>query len=198
MKYLNFLAFVATVMLIMTSCGKENLTTTIDNIPEVEPVVEEVVEEGTSPSYASIAATGEAALGTFVFDSITMEVNNHSLVFPSNFIGAPDVIFITAWFPTETETDIQEGTISIPDAETISQEGIDAWDAWVADGSDPDTRPDLFSPDSPYLTEYTSTITYEISNITATTVDVVVAGSITDADGNSTEVSGSFSADRYY
>lgn len=198
MKYLNFIVVAALAIFVFASCEKESTTETTDNVPVLEPVTE-VVVDNNPPSYARIANSGQSALARFVFDSTTMEVNNYSLVLPSNLIGAPDVVFASTWLPAaSTETEIQAITYTIDDVETISQAGIDAWDAWVANGSDPNTMPDLFSPNSPFVTRYTATLTYDISNITATTADVTVSGSIVDSSGNSTPLSATITADRYY
>lgn len=196
MKYIKFLVVLVTVTLIMTSCGKENLTITDDNIPEVESVVEIVDDNSTPPSYAAVANSGEAALATFFLDSAATAVHNYSLVAPSSMVGAPEAVFVTAWDPNlDTETGLEETTYVIEDVliQTISQEGIDAFEDWEANGSDPDAIPDL----NLYVTIYTGTITYDVSNITADTADVDISGDIVDEEGNSTTLSASITANLY-
>ncbi len=179
----------------LTSCDKESLTKTIDNIPEVE--VKEIVVENTNsplPSLSAIVDNNEVALAIFIFDNT---VNNYSLVLPSSMIDAPGAIFESTWVPATPETTLQATTYIIDHVATISQEGLDAYNMWVLDGSDPETMPDLFSPDSPYRTEYISSLTYTISNITDTTAEVELSGEIEDPDGFISTVSESLTADLY-
>lgn len=194
MKTLKFLSIALSLVLVLASCDKDGAISVVDNTPDFE-VVEETVENGEITLALTSMPVGEVALSTFILDGEDF-VNNYSLAVQSADLGAAGAIFGGAWGPVEPEMSLQEGEYSDADgaAMTISQDGVDAYDAWVAAGSDPDSEPDL----ELYLTSYdASGVTYTISNITETTADVEVTGEILDEDGNAIAVSGSFTATLY-
>ncbi len=198
MKYLNFIAVLVFSALILSSCGKENLVSTVDKIPDVEPEIEIIDPSTTSiPSYSSIVENEQALLASFILDSVNPENNTYILMMSSSLIDGPGAVYISSWQPPAGETGIQDGAYSVGSSYTISQEGIDAYEDWEANGSDPTTEPDLSSADSPYITTYTATLSYEFSNINASTVDVTISGEIVGEDGNSTSISGTVTADQF-
>jgi len=201
MKYIKLLSLLAVFSTLLVSCSKENLTEVEDNVPDVT-VEDNIIDTLDEVMIGSRSVTGSAYLATFVFDSTTMAVNNYSLSFKSGTTGATQEVFAGAWDPlTEDEVTLQEATytgfegISLDgfgSASTISEEGLEAFAAWADSGGDPETMPDLFQ----YLLSYDGgNLTYTISNITETTADVEVGGTMKDEDGNEIAVSGSFTAD---
>ncbi|MEM9919662.1 MAG: hypothetical protein AAF990_16315 [Bacteroidota bacterium] len=194
MQTIKFLTVLAIFSLMLASCSKENLTTVEDNVPDVEVIDES--SNGKITLRGSTITLGEVALATFIIDTTTNEVNNYSLSLESADLGATGAVFASAWGPAGTELELQETTYNdeVGMASTISQAGIDAFDAWVAAGSDPNTMPDLVS----FMTQYdASGVSYTISNITATTADVVVSGDMIDDSGNTVTISGTFTATLY-
>ncbi len=179
--------------LLLFSCNKESLRTTIDQVPEV-PVIEEIVpDEDDTPTIVDIAS-GKTALSTFVFDTVSMQVNNYSLVIPSSFIGAPEAVWAGVWSPPTPEQSLQATTYVIETVSIISEAGIDVYEEWIANGSDPTTEPDIFDYEKDYVV---AGLNCTISNITDTTADVEIMGNLIDEFGGMLPVSGAFVADLY-
>jgi len=158
------------VIVFLISCNKESITTLVDNEPEVP------VEEVTINSNSTV-------LTIFILDSVTMEINNYSLVMNSSLVGAPGAIFTTSWFPlTENEMELQEVSYDLEFVDIVS-----------TDGSNPATEPDI---DLEPFGEVDLVCT--VSNITDTTANILITGSIVDSigvgAGDVHNLSGSFTA----
>ncbi|MEM6376578.1 MAG: hypothetical protein AAF705_00055 [Bacteroidota bacterium] len=195
MKVLQLLVMAVVLTVISTSCDREGFVSEIDNTPEFE-----VVEETVSSSNLSIGASSficdVVTLATTFEDSLGTNVHSYSLSLQATDVSVSGAVFASVWLPAVPETELQETTYSgdMGLAFTISQEGLDAFADWEANGGNPDTVPDL----NDYTTMYDgSNLTYTVSNITDATADVVLAGSIEDQDGNTTDISGSFTATLY-
>ena len=194
MKILNFLSVALFVAFAFSSCDKDSVVSVVDNTPEFE-----VVEETTTGNQITLGLTTitceEIALATFYATGET-DVNNYSLTLQGTNIGGGDALFAGAWAPEEAETELQERTYTDIDGSVtaISEEGLEAYQAWIDAGSNPDTEPDLFE----YMEFYdASGLSYTVSNITETTADVEMNGEIIDSEGNAISVEGSFSATLY-
>ncbi len=159
----------------LVSCNKESITTTIDNVPEVP--VEEV-------------RINTSGLVTFFLDSLSLEVENYSLIMNSSLVGAPGAKFAALWDPlSEDEMELQEASYDVFGVHIFSNEDWNAYMDWVAAGSDPDTEPNsIFDPYGGVEVVCT------VSNITDTTAYVEVIGSIIDSLGTGEvyDLSGSF------
>ncbi len=180
---MNFFKTTITFLVItfLISCNKESITTSVDNEPEVP------VEEVTINSNSTV-------LTTFILDSVTMEINNYSLAMNSSLVGAPGAIFTTAWFPlTEDEMELQEVSYDLEFVDIVSTESWDAYRIWVDAGSNPATEPDI---DLEPFGEVDLVCT--VSNITDTTANILITGSIVDSigvgAGDVHNLSGSFTA----
>jgi len=166
------------VIVFLVSCNKESITTTVDNEPEVP--VEEV-------NLSSIT------LSTFIFDTVTMEVNNYSLVMNSSLVGAPEGLFAGVWDPfDQSERELQEASYRIYYVDVTQPESLVAYRQWFDNGADPALEPTLD------FVEYGEVdIVCTISNITDTTAMVELVGSMVDTAGTGETyvLSGSFTAE---
>ncbi|MEM9819792.1 MAG: hypothetical protein AAF985_01915 [Bacteroidota bacterium] len=197
MKSLKILSAFFFFSFILASCNKESLTITEDNPPEV--VVEEVVVEEEGQGEAGEITVGTARYNLNEVFVATFIDNDGSLVNYQVGLNA-DLVGVSGEcggfaFTSEdpSETSLQETTYMDLSSTGfwVTQEGIDAFAAWEAAGANPSDMPNIVD----YLIQYdASAVSYTFSNLTETTVDVELSGEMTDLDGNTVPVSGSFTA----
>jgi len=194
MKLIKFLSAAIILTFVLASCNKEQMTTVVDNTPEVE-VIDETVEVSQFRIGGAELSVNEPTLVLYKNEG-EEGYHQYSIDLTSAETGVTAPIFSASWEPEMLEANIQEGTYSDEQstALSITQDGLDIILAWLDAGSDPDNQPDIDEDDLVFYNAYD--VTYTISNITETHADIVIAGEIVDGE-NTFEVSGSFTAELY-
>ncbi len=215
MQIFKFLMFAFAFSIFLASCSKDSIVETIDVPPTVDPTIEEVTDGGT------------LTLNSLVIETDTLRVSalqpwgsdlahGYSFGVESPLLnGAPGELFALMWQVATPEPNIEAGSYSGDQANSLDQATMMAIEQWFANGADTTNLPNIAN------TQYdASGVTIDVSNVSldvfSETIDsfpdpsnpgtwipltanideanIDISGNMVDVNGNSIAVSGSFLA----